>query len=271
MDIPSYPASRPLDLADRQRFDAAFAADPPDISEFTFTNLYAWRRAYGFRVCVSDGLIVLSSETGGKKSYFRPIGTGDIAGTVARLAKERIPFIRVPEKDRHIISQASGFRSSADRDNDDYVYSCKELVELKGKAFDGKRNFIKKFKRQYQFEYLRLDDRSIADCLDFQNLWCITRGCENEETLTEERDAVREMCHNFSLFGLFGGALRVEGKISAIAIGQRLNRDTMVMHALKALPDMPGSYQTMLNEFLTRDCDGFGFVNMEQDLGVEGL
>lgn len=43
------------------------------------------------------------------------------------------------------------------------------------------------------------------------------------------------------------------------------------MHVLKANPNIPGLYQAMMNEFLKYKCSYFGYVNLEQDLGVEGL
>jgi len=271
MDIPRFPESRAIDLGDKTRFDAAFAADPPAISEFTFTNLYAWRDAYGLKVSELDEFLVVSAEYDGARGFFKPAGPGDLAAAFARLAAERVPFIRIPEGINEIARAASGFAVREDRDNADYVYSCPELIGLKGKAFDGKRNLIRKFKGQFRYEYFLLDQESSTDCLDFQDLWCVTKGCANEKSLTREKEAVRTMCHYFSLFGLCGGGIRVEGRISAICIGQRLNADTMVMHALKALPEMPGLYQTMHSEFLSREAQDYAFVNMEQDLGLAGL
>jgi hypothetical protein len=271
MEIPAYPEFRPLDIGDQARFEDAFRQDPPEISEFTFTNLFSWRRAYDFRVSHIDGLLVLSGGQGPKRGFFRPIGAGDTASAVRRLAAERVPFIRVAGKDRGVVAGASGFSEAEDRDNADYLYSVAELTELKGKRFDGKRNLIKKFKRAYAYEYLALDGKTSAECLDFQDIWCVVKDCSGEKSLSDERDAVREMCHNFTGFGLFGGAIRAEGKLVAVAIGQRLNPSTMVMHVLKALPDMPGLYQTMHNEFLLHEGAGYEYVNMEQDLGIEGL
>lgn len=271
MDIPRFPESRPLDIGDQPRFDAVFAADPPEISEFTFTNLYGWRDAYGLRVSALDGFLVISSLKDGVKSYFKPAGTGDSEAVIARIAAERAPFIRIPEGVRDIVKRVSGFTVREDRDNADYVYSCPALIELKGKSFDGKRNLIKKFKGSYRYEYVELDGGSSEDCLSFQELWCITKGCEDAQGLARERDAVRTMCRHYTVFGLRGGAIRVDGRICAICIGQRLTADTLVMHVLKAFPDMPGLYQVMHNEFLAREARGYAFVNMEQDLGLEGL
>lgn len=271
MILPQFPESRPLDLADKPRFDAAFAAEPPEISEFTFTNLYSWRWAYNFRVSMLDDFIVLSSNRDGEDGFFEPIGAGERSPVFARLAQESIAFVRIPEKDSHAVAAATGFAASLDRDNADYLYSSRELTELKGKRFDGKRNLIRKFKRHHAYEYVRLDGAASRDCLEFEDFWCVVKDCESEKGLSEERDAVREMCHNFSAFGLCGGAIRTGGKILAVAIGERLNPATLVMHVLKAAADIPGLYQVMHNEFLAHEARGYEYVNMEQDLGIEGL
>lgn len=271
MQIPRYPDTRPLEPADRARFDEAFVASPPEISEFTFTNLYAWREAYGLMVSQDDGFIIVTSTNAATRGFFRPIGHGDLAGVIARLSSARMPFIRIGEKDKDAVVAASGFHAREDRDNADYVYSVRELVELKGKGFDGKRNLIRKFRRLYAYEYVHLDAGAVKECRAFQDFWCAMRDCEGEKSLKDERRAVDEICHNFGLFGLAGGAIRVKDTIVAMAIGQRLNADTMVMHVLKAVPDMPGLYQVMNNEFLAREAGGYEYVNMEQDLGIEGL
>ena len=52
MDINLYPQFRPIDIKDKPLFDEAFKNYPPRISEFTFTNLYAWRHVY--KLSISD-------------------------------------------------------------------------------------------------------------------------------------------------------------------------------------------------------------------------
>ena len=39
------------------------------------------------------------------------------------------------------------WRIEHDRDEDDYIYSVKELIELKGRKFDAKRHHIRTFLR----------------------------------------------------------------------------------------------------------------------------
>ena len=40
-----------------------------------------------------------------------------------------------------------------DRSNWDYLYLAKNLIELPGKAYHGKRNHIAKFRRLYEYSY----------------------------------------------------------------------------------------------------------------------
>ena len=43
------------------------------------------------------------------------------------------------------------------------------------------------------------------------------------------------------------------------------------MHILKADPNINGLYQTIMQEFMQRQAATFEYVNLEQDLGIEGL
>jgi hypothetical protein len=146
-----------------------------------------------------------------------------------------------------------------------------DLVSLKGSKYDGKRNLIKKFKSGHQYEYGRLSAANVPECLEFEQTWCTIKNCDSVQGLSNERKALKEMAYNFSAFGLIGGAIRIAGKICAVAIAQRLNSDTLVMHILKADPNLAGLYQLINNEFLAREAGDFRFVNLEEDLGLEGL
>jgi len=97
------------------------------------------------------------------------------------------------------------------------------------------------------------------------------KGCDEHASLDNERKAIKEMTAHFSDFSLSGAFIRVGGKPSAFIFAQALNPETLVVHALKADAAVPGLYQVMLNEFLSRQAQGFKYVNLEQDLGEEGL
>ena len=272
MTIPAYPVFRPIELDDKEAFDAAFAASPPENSEYTFTNLYSWRVQHGFHVSRMDDLLILASEQDGSREYYPPIGAGDVRAAIRRiLAETRGRFVRVPENMVSASGLGQSVKAVEDRDNADYVFLARDLIELKGRRYDAKRNFIKNFKSSYQCEYIQVKTDDVRRVLQFQDVWCVERGCGQSASLQDEADAVRIMLSHIGRFPIKTGALAVEGKICAVCIAEALNPQTLVIHALKGAHLMTGIYPVIFNEFLIREAATFRYINMEQDLGIPGL
>ncbi|MCK9431947.1 MAG: phosphatidylglycerol lysyltransferase domain-containing protein [Candidatus Omnitrophica bacterium] len=269
--IPSYPEFIPLDLAHKPIFDAAFKESPPEISEFTFTNLFSWRQVYGYKLCLLDGWLILRSGAG-KNLFLPPIGTGDASGPVrAILLDSRGEFCRVPEDLARVFGGDDSFVVREDRDNFDYLYYLSDLTGLAGRKYDGKRNLIRKFKSGYLYDYADITPAGSSRILEFEQAWCLMKDCETAEGLENERRAVLEIAEHFAEFRLSCGVIRVGGVIRAMAVAEALNPETMVMHIFKADSGIPGLYQTMLNEFLRCRGGNFKYLNLEQDLGIPGL
>ena len=75
----------------------------------------------------------------------------------------------------------------------------------------------------------------------------------------------------FAEAGLLGGVLRVEGRIVAYTVAERLFGDTLVIHFEKGDTRFKGVYQAINQRFLAASGAGCVFVNREQDVGDEGL
>ena len=45
MSIPDFPNARPLALEDKPWLDRLLAEEQPEVSQYTFTNIFAWRKA----------------------------------------------------------------------------------------------------------------------------------------------------------------------------------------------------------------------------------
>lgn len=272
MNVIAYPHFLPLSIEHQPLIEAAFKNNPPEISEFTFTNLFAWREIYHFQIALLDNFILFESASGKTRTFFPPIGKGDSRKLIERLLQETGgSFIRIPEGIKNLFVADARFIFEEDRNNFDYIYNVDELINLRGAKYDGKRNFIKRFKSLYQYEYVSLNRTNAKECLDFEEAWCSIKNCDRVEGLRNERAAIKEIIRHFSSFHLIGGMIKVNSAVRAVAIAQELNPSTLVMHILKADQNCIGLYQTMLNEFLSRQAGNYAFVNLEQDLGIEGL
>lgn len=268
-----YPLFRPLKKEDRPLFEEAFGKNPPEISEFTFTNLYAWREIYKIEVSILENMVILRCGVEGKPGFFPPIGEGaGVKEVIEKILRDSGGvFIRIPEAVKSLFDADARFNLEFDADNSDYLFRAKDLILLEGRNYDGKRNIIRKFKSSCEYAYVKLSESNISECLEFQDKWCSVKGCDSIKGLNEERRAVAEILESFSSFALLGGAIRIENVICAVAIAERLNPDTLVMHVLKAEPSIAGLYQAITNEFLATEARDFKYVNLEQDLGQEGL
>lgn len=271
-DVAAYPQFSELRKEHKPLFDRIFRDAPPQISEFTFTNLFAWRSAYGLEASRFGDAVLLRMRDAKGVRFLPPLSKKTGADAMRRLLDETgIPFVRVPEPLAAQVGARGGIRITPDRDNADYLYSMKDLVSLAGRRYDGKRNLIKRFKSSNTYTYMELTADNVRACLPFQEAWCVMKDCDENEGLRNERTALGEMIDQFGDFGLLGGAITIGAEVQAFVIAEPLNPETLVIHMLKAEPAVTGLYQTILNEFLQRHTGRFSLVNMEQDLGLPGL
>ena len=275
MAIETYPDFTPLRLAHRDALEIHLRADPPGTSEFALLNLFGWRRRYRFAVArwPRNDALLLRAEARARPEYLPPVGRGDKASLIADvLAREPgARFIRVPAASARPLLAHPNIRGEADRDNADYLYSTRDLVDLKGRRYDGKRNHIKRFHAEHDARYVDIGPAERSEAWALEEAWCAARDCDGSESLRHERDAVRFMLDHFASFPLSGGALRVSDRLVALILAEPLNPDTLLIHTFKALPDFTGAAPAVYREFLARRGGGFTYVNMEQDLGLPGL
>jgi hypothetical protein len=277
-DIPEFPKLKELSLKEKPLLDEAFTQFPPVISEFTFTNLFIWRHAYQVKISSLQNFLCLLSGQGERSFFFPPIGEGDMIKCYESMlrfleGKATVPKIaRVPEsKVAQIDWKTMGMKVELDRDQCDYIYLTKDLIQLEGRKYHRKRNHIKQFKEKYSYQYILLTPEWVSECLRLENEWCDLRHCEVVPGLANESVAIKEAFTHFEQLGVKGGAILINGKLEAFTLGEPLNPETVVIHIEKANPAYEGLYPLINQAFLENEWSGYTYVNREQDLGEEGL
>jgi hypothetical protein len=277
--IPEFPGFTPLGMEQRDEVEAQFRACHPVTSELTFTNLWMWQNHYHFEVARLGGfLCFLARPPEGDPWCLPPVGDGDVRETSRKLLQhlretgssrglERVPERLVKEQG---LGPAS-FVAQLDRDQSDYVYLSRDLIELAGRDLHAKKNHVNRFKRTYRHEYRRLSAELVEACLALETAWCDLRHCWETPSLASEEVAIHEALHHFGELSYVGGVVLVEGKVGAFALGEALNPDTFVCHVEKANPDIDGLYAAVNQMFCEAEAARFTYVNREQDLGVPGL
>lgn len=271
-------------IGDKALFNRYLRSHNPQVSEMTFTNFYMWRHYYRFRYAEISGLLCIIAAPEGKDPFcFVPFGGVDRESFIEAVARLKeyfadrkwvLRFERMDDAQVNYFKECMGAEEISiilDTDNSDYVYSAENLITLKGKKYDGKRNHINKFKKLYEYEYVPLNDLYIGECRRIMDEWCSERDCEEHGINYCEKLANMELLNNLDILNCKGGLIKVNGRYEAFTVGEMLNSDTAVIHIEKANGNINGLYTFINQQFCEHEWSNADYINREQDLGIEGL
>lgn len=180
----------------------------------------------------------------------------------------------VPEHMTQLICDAvPEIEFSEDRPNFDYIYRREDLVELRGKKYHAKKNYINSFKKNYEYEYEPINSGMADELMEFIEFFNSRKEIpEHEmELLKNEEAAMRDVFENFEACGYYGGIIRIDGRIQALTAGGRLGSNMLTQHIEKANTDYRGLYPMICNEFCKALPEDIEFINREEDMGIENL
>lgn len=274
------------DIQDIQWIRNALSENTKRGCEMSAANTVLWAKKYRTQVALwNNELIYRTQRADGTYSYCANfLDTKDLEKLISylmELAKEaeqevRFHCVSKEEWDRIDEKFPNTFSYVECRDDFDYIYSRDKLATLSGKKLHGKRNHINRFEEAYpSWKYERMSPENEEECARMAMKWCIN-NCTLEmsemdfEKIDESKIVVYAIRHREEL-GLIGGAIRVDGKVIAISLGEPLTEDTFVVHFEKAYSDIQGAYPMMNREFVRNELMDYRYVNREEDLGVEGL
>ena len=160
-----------------------------------------------------------------------------------------------------------------DRPNYDYIYRTQDLIDLKGRDFHGKKNHLNYFKKTYEYEYVELTSAMAGEAMEFIAEFNERKDVpeHEKEMLRFEEEAMRDVLLNLEAVGYSAGAIRIDGKIEAIAIGGRLGSNMITEHVEKANVNYRGLYQAINNEFCRHVASRAKYINREEDMGIPNL
>lgn len=280
LGVPEFPYFRPIELGDRDIFRNILKQYRPEVSEYSFTNLFIWRAHYEFQWALFKDWIMIVCQNSQDSIYaMQPVGPSSRRNAALKLLEwlreeRKADAPRIERADERLVSELERegrFIIDEAREHFDYVYTKNDLAQLSGNKYHSKRNHINQLLRTYSFVYDRLMPEHIQACLELQEKWCQLRRCEEDLNLLGEWDAVLEILAHFDALKVEGGVITIEGKVVAFIIGEMLNDTTVVVHIEKADPEISGLYQIINQQFCEKSMQGAVYVNREQDLGLPGL
>ncbi len=271
MEIPPYPETRALLIADKPLLDRLCTDIQPRISELTFAGLYLFRTAHEYKLAmVNEALVVLGKGYDDAEYFLPPLG-GDVAAALKVMFKSGLPLYGADDQFVARYLAGNTLQITELRDSCDYLYLRDELATLPGGRFHKKKNRINYFTSRHNYTVTLFSGEHLDGCLNIVDKLVQSSLDEIGSSLRMELEATYEALRCAEQLGLEGVVVLVNDNVAAFALGERLNRDTAVCQFEKADPFTEGLYQLVNREFarlLFQECR---YINREQDLGDVGL
>lgn len=261
--IPDYPDLSEVELGHRAALHPLFKKIKCGVSEFTFANIYLFRKTHSYRLTrLPDGLVMIPGHDDNRDFFMLPFGLPgrDVLDGLFK----RFSYMKNASERQALLLREAGYRVAEDRDNFDYLYSREEMAGLSGRKFHRKKNLVNLFTGSYRYEVRPLLDEYVPDALAVLEGW-------REESAANDYDAAKEALGLCGKLELCGSVYYVEGAPAAYILGEELKEDTFVIHFEKASGEFKGLLQFVNNSFSAGLPERYAFINREQDLGQEGL
>lgn len=273
--IPQFPQFRPIDIKDYNLILSYLNASDRKICELAIANIYIWKDFDRAETTLINNNVCIRINPLDSPPYFlEPLSLNNIEGTIRECLAHAKKISRVSEEFINKIDNKN-YQIACQRSQFDYVYKVKDLADLKGKDFDGKRNHIRRFTKQfpnYKFTDLKL---SCGDKIFglFDKWFEIRKDSRYFPRLayTAQKNALGNACKYFKELNLLGAAIMDGERLLGFMIGSRLNNSTISAHFQYCDPEIQGLTQTIMWESCNKLFNGFEYINMEQDLGIPGL
>lgn len=266
---------RSIEIGDKKTIERYTRLWKLESSGYNFTTMFIWGR--DSRICMAEAEDMLFLRACGSQVpvMFPPLTLRRedypraLARAVAqfRASSKAQPLFKGVTEELAPFFLDAGCILSEDRANFDYVYATEDLITLTGKKFHAKRNHINQFLAVNAFDYVDVTAHMQAECMAVYDTWQAARG---EDDPLGERQAIETIFENMDALGVVGGGIRVNGKLAAFSLGERMNEEMAIIHVEKAA-DMPGLFALINREFAAHAFADTKYINREEDMGLEGL
>ena len=262
-------------LEDKKIIESLSAANKDINSESAFGTSYIWNEIYDIKICFYNNVFL--KKIGNAYAFPKGIKSSEELKQIITLLKEdslNLNSFKLTELLTYEVEFLERvfpkkFEITVNRNDCEYIYSIKDLAQLSGKKYHSKRNHISKFNKLYKWKYSSKIDAD--ECLDFFNKWFKVDSHEENLLNINEYIAISKALSNFSNLNLCGGIIKIEDKIIACTIGEKINSNALLVHFEKAFSNFDGSYTVINNEFCKDQQNNFELVNREEDMGIPGL
>ena len=184
-------------------------------------------------------------------------------------------FQSITEKSQILLKELFNdkFTVEENRDLFEYLYKYETLAIMEGSHFKAKRNEIRKFFKTFENIKIKKIEKSDIDSIKIlYKLW-VDEDQKRQQSaqLAYEEIALDRALENYDKLGLYGIAIYSKQELIGFVFGVRLNDKVFDYMIEKANSNYGAIYKVLNNELAKNCCSNYELLNLEEDLGEEGL
>jgi len=277
--IPHFPKFKTLELNDKSSFDRATANYSRSVCELSFPTLFIWKDYLRPKLTlINDNLCILNEPINEAPFFLEPIGRKKIMGTLNECLNHAGRISRASTQYTFAIHH-NCFSISSLRNNFDYIYKIRNLIELKGRKLDGKRNHLKQFEKRYpNYKLKSLGKNNIKEAMNIFDNWFAEKKTGSKPSLATsdlaykvEHQALSNTFKYFDELKLRGCGIYIEGVLKGFFVGSIINDKMVCGQFMYADTKIRSIFQILQRDGLKYLFSDYKYINMEDDLGLPGL
>ena len=268
---------KPITMDIKTLFQKHYEKYPTEHSDNLFTTLISWNDYGKYKYYfIDDNLLLLSQiKDEIQLRYISGKYNKEIFNQFFKLAKEQksdYPITLIDTQTKNwLLENYSKLKFEPFRDVFDYVYLASDLAVLPGTKYSKIRNRLNQFKKNFSYNLEKISKSNLNEMKDFLKRWCLWKDCDSDTILENEKKAILYSIDHFFELELSGIAMRINDKIEALSVYEKMTSEMAVVHYEKGSPDYDGIYKAINQETAKILQKNFKFINRESDMNIPGL
>lgn len=254
--------------------------------QHSFVTMYTLQEKYGDEICIADGFLYtlrshLCDDT--YRVYLAPLGEGDreaafrnVMEDAHRYGKKVKFFTLTPSAVEFLQAHfPEQFDYEENRELAEYFYFTERMAALPGGKLAKRRKEAHQFWNTYgdraTVKPITKDDHE--EMIAFEARWLQQNNTLNHDMYSLERESksIRQQLAHFDELHLSGVVMRVDGAVRGFSYGTTLSDIYYDALVEKADKDLVYPYRVLRVESVKQCAMEHTYVNLEEDLGIEGL
>lgn len=258
-----------IDLKHRDCLMKRFQQMNLRISDYTFANVYLFRKISNYEFVTKDCGLFVSGQNKQKQRYIIPLNDpkGCDMKTFNEILGSRDFFFPIPEGWLSYFPEDK-FAVTYDESESDYIYITEKMAGFKGRQYVRHRNHLNQFLSLYSPQDKQLSSKNIVDAMNILHQWQSESRISADKTDFEQ---CREALEKISGLALWGTIYYIDARPAGFIIGEPLNADMFCLHFAKASKRYHGIYEYMFNDTAKKLLLQYKYMNLEEDMGNKNL